>query len=81
MTVTVGAYEAKTHLPRLLDQVEAGEDIVITRHGRPVARLVAVEDGADRERETRETWAMLTAIRASTRPGPSVREMIDEGRR
>ena len=36
---TVGAYEAKTHLPRLLDRVERGERIVITRHGRPVAVL------------------------------------------
>lgn len=37
---SVGAYEAKTHLSELLDRVERGEQIVITRHGRPVARLV-----------------------------------------
>jgi prevent-host-death family protein len=37
---TVSAYEAKTHLPRLLRAVERGESIVITRHGKPVARLV-----------------------------------------
>jgi prevent-host-death family protein len=37
---TVGAYEAKTHLPRLLDEVARGETITITRHGVPVARLV-----------------------------------------
>jgi prevent-host-death family protein len=36
----VQASEAKTHLPRLLDQVERGETIVITRHGRAIARLV-----------------------------------------
>ena len=36
---TVGAFEAKTHLSQLLDAVEAGERIVITRHGRPVAEL------------------------------------------
>ncbi|HLJ05195.1 MAG TPA: type II toxin-antitoxin system prevent-host-death family antitoxin, partial [Acetobacteraceae bacterium] len=34
---SVGAYEAKTHLSELLDRVERGEQIVITRHGRPVA--------------------------------------------
>ena len=37
---TVGAYEAKTHLSALLDRVVAGERIVITRHGVPVAALV-----------------------------------------
>ncbi len=40
MSETVNVYEAKTHLSRLLAQVEAGEDIVIARHGRPIARLV-----------------------------------------
>ena len=37
---TIGAYDAKTHLPRLLDEVAAGESITITKHGRPVARRV-----------------------------------------
>lgn len=36
----VGAFEAKTHLSALLERVERGEEIVITRHGRPVARLM-----------------------------------------
>jgi prevent-host-death family protein len=36
----VNVYEAKTHLSRLLDRVEAGEEIVIGRAGRPIARLV-----------------------------------------
>ncbi len=36
----VGAYEAKTHLPKLLDRVARGESLTITRHGKPVARLV-----------------------------------------
>jgi len=37
----VSVYDAKTHLSRLLDAVEAGEEVIITRHGRPVARLVS----------------------------------------
>ena len=36
----IQASEAKTHLPRLLDDVERGETIVITRHGRAIARIV-----------------------------------------
>src|SRR5918995_502225 len=39
----IGVYEAKTHLPRLLEEVEAGETITITRHGKPVARFVPIE--------------------------------------
>ena len=39
---TVGTFEAKTHLSTLLEQVERGEEFVITRHGRAVARLVPV---------------------------------------
>src|SRR5947208_832060 len=38
----VGSYEAKTHLPELLDRVERGEIVVITRRGRPAAHLVPV---------------------------------------
>ena len=41
----VSVHEAKTHLSRLLRRVALGEDVVITRSGQPVARLVAVEDG------------------------------------
>ena len=40
----VGAYEARTHSPRLLDRVGRGESLVITRQGRPVARLVPVRN-------------------------------------
>ena len=40
----VNVYEAKTHLSRLLDRAAGGEEIVITRHGRPVARLGPIRD-------------------------------------
>ena len=40
MTLQVNVYDAKTQLSRLLDRVAAGEDVVIARAGRPVARLV-----------------------------------------
>jgi prevent-host-death family protein len=45
----VGAFEAKNTLGALLDRVERGEEIVITRHGKPVARLVPSSGGIDRE--------------------------------
>lgn len=45
----IGAFEAKNTLGSLLDQVERGEEIVITRHGKPVARLVPNTRRIDRE--------------------------------
>ena len=44
----VGAFEAKNTLGTLLDRVERGEEIVITRHGKPVARLSSVTGRIDR---------------------------------
>lgn len=42
--VTVSVHEAKTHLSRLLQQIAAGEDVIITRLGQPVARLVPIDE-------------------------------------
>ena len=47
----VGSYEAKTHLPQLLDRVARGESLTITRHGRPVAHLIPVDTQRARARE------------------------------
>jgi len=49
MAREVQASDAKTHLPRLLDEVERGETIIITRHGRPIARIVP--EASQRQRE------------------------------
>ncbi len=46
----VNVYEAKTQLSKLLERVEAGEEIVIARHGRPVARLVPTQRAGGRRR-------------------------------
>ena len=50
MTASVNVYEAKTHLSQLLDRAAAGEEIVIARAGRPIARLVALSGASSRER-------------------------------
>lgn len=70
----VGAYEAKTHLPRLLERVRRGESLTITRHGRPIARLVPVEDD-DRERAL-EAARRIRERRARLRR-TSVADLID----
>ena len=75
----VGVYEAKTKLARLLDEVEQGETITITRHGRPIARLVPVRG---RRRSVGEAIAAIREFRKGHRlDGITVRELIEEGRR
>jgi prevent-host-death family protein len=44
VTLTVNVHEAKTHLSRLLVRVSAGEQVIIARAGKPIARLVPIQD-------------------------------------
>jgi prevent-host-death family protein len=75
----IGVYEAKTHLTRLLDEVERGESITITRHGRPVGRLVPVRG---RRRSVGEAIEAIREFRKGNRlDGITIRELIEEGRR
>jgi len=75
----IGAYEAKTHFSALLDRVARGEQITITKHGRPVARLVPVGD-ADVERR-RAAIERLKVFAKGRTLGVPVRKLIEEGRR
>ncbi|MEW6169055.1 MAG: type II toxin-antitoxin system prevent-host-death family antitoxin [Pseudomonadota bacterium] len=81
----VGVYEAKTHLPKLLERVARGERITITKHGKPVAELIPAGQ-PDIERR-RSAWDDLMALREDLRRrGVSItREEItawkNEGRR
>jgi prevent-host-death family protein len=82
---TVGAYDAKTRLSELLDRVERGEQIVITRHGRPVARLVP-EGSADRQAaaealERLAGYRKELAARGVRFTADEIRAMRDAGRR
>ncbi|MEY4137783.1 MAG: hypothetical protein RL205_1911 [Actinomycetota bacterium] len=78
MSMTVGLFDAKTRLSELVDQVSrGGDDIVITRRGKAVARLVPIDESSAVER----SLELLLAARESSSPGPgSLRELIDEGR-
>ncbi len=77
---TVGAFEAKTHLSKLLARVAKGERITIEKHGVPVATL---EPASPSKREpAAKVIAELKLFRAGHRLGSlSIREMIEEGRR
>lgn len=76
----VGVYEAKTQLPKLLDEVARGGRVTITRHGVPVAMLVPVGPG-----RAQSVAAVITALRDFRKRhrlrGLSLRAMIRQGRR
>ena len=75
--ISVGAYEAKTHLPKLIERVLAGETIQITRHGIPVANLVPV----GKKRDASSVVEELRSLRRGKRlDGISASELISEGR-
>jgi prevent-host-death family protein len=84
---TVTALEAKTRLGELLDRVARGEEVVITRHGKPVARIVPeggrnladIRMGIRRLRDVQEAIRKRTKGKAQL-SGAEVRAAIDEGR-
>jgi prevent-host-death family protein len=78
----IGAFEAKNTLGSLLDLVEHGEEVVITRRGKPVARLVREAAFVDREK-ARRAAADIVALRKGVTLGDDItlKELIAEGRR
>jgi prevent-host-death family protein len=83
--ITVGSFEAKTKLAELLDKVEAGETVTITRRGKAVARLVpAAADESERARRR----ALIEEIKRKrvgwdrgAKPGTTIPDLIKAGRR
>jgi prevent-host-death family protein len=73
---TVTLAEAKTHLSRLLDQVEAGEEVVITRRGKPIARISPVENPKHPIKSLAEFRKRMPGWRKSS--AELLREMRDE---
>ena len=76
----VGAFEAKTHLPRLLKRVQKGERFVITKHGHPVAELIPFRK-RDPDRIRGAIDNLKSFQKTHSLGGLSVREMIEEGRK
>ena len=82
----VGVYEAKTQLPKLLEEVERGETITITRHGKPVALLVPT--AYDSTFDVKSEMSVSEAIEATRDFGrrhmggkPTLKEILEEARR
>lgn len=78
MPQDIGAYKAKMHLPALLERVARGEWFTITKHGRPVARLVPIgRPGLDRRREAIQR---VKRFREGQTFDALVKQLISEGR-
>jgi prevent-host-death family protein len=78
---SVGAYEAKTHFSELLAQVEAGQEITITKHGTPVAKLVPAKRKHTQEERRAAIERILNRKDGPTLGGLKIRDLINEGRR
>lgn len=76
----IGAFEAKNRFGHLLDEVEHGEEIVITRRGKAVARLVPAEPGFDREKARRAVAGILDVSQGLSLGGPRIKDLVNEGR-
>ncbi|CAB4956532.1 MAG: type II toxin-antitoxin system prevent-host-death family antitoxin [Actinobacteria bacterium] len=78
MAIEIGVFEAKARLSQLLDSAESGEEVIITRRGTPVARLLGMPHP---DSVVEQALAELMSIRSRATTGPeSLRELIDEGR-
>jgi prevent-host-death family protein len=78
---TIGAYDAKTHFSELLERVEAGAEITITRHGTPVARLVPVRQKGTVDERSAAIERIKKLGRGLTLGGLKAKDLIAEGRR
>lgn len=76
----VGAFEAKNKLGTLLDWVENGEEVLITRHGKAVARLVPAEPGFNRAKARQAARGLIEASHGVTLGGLKIKDLINEGR-
>lgn len=83
---TIGILEAKANLSRLVDRVASGEEIVVTRHGRALARLVAPAPQPASDAQATQAWidklrAYRRGLDRGARPGSTLQELIAAGRR
>lgn len=78
---SVGVFAAKNGLSALLDEVEGGGEVIITRRGRPVARLSSIGDGRNRARAQVAAEGLRALSKGKTLGGISLKDLISEGRR
>ena len=81
MAQSIGAFEAKTHFSQIIEKAEKGEDFIITRRGKPVAKIIPFEQ--KKEMTFKEAVEQLMEMQKFYRGEPgsfNIREAIEEGR-
>ena len=78
---TVGVFEAKNRLTALLDEVEGGGEVIITRRGKPIARLAPLETGFNRAKARAAAEGLRAASKGQMLGGLTLKALIGEGRR
>jgi len=78
---TVGVFEAKNRLTALLDEVESGGEVIITRRGKPIARLTPLETGFNTAKARIAADGLRAASKEQTLGGLTLKALIGEGRR
>lgn len=81
VTNIVGAYEAKTKFSQLLERVAAGEEITITKHGNPVARLIPAQSIPSVESRKEAIQKMRELASRNRLEGLRIQDLIAEGRK
>ncbi len=76
----IGAFEAKNKLGTLLDWVANGEEVLITRHGKAVARLVPAIPSFNRDKARQAARSLLEASRGVTLGGLRIKYLVNDGR-
>lgn len=77
-----GTFDAKNRFSEILDRVENGEEVVITRRGKPIAKLVPMDSDAERREKARQAFEWMREMRTgNSLGGDTIRSLIEEGRR
>ncbi len=78
---TAGIFEAKQNFSELIEAVEAGEEVLITRHGKEVVRMLPVRQPVVSDEQIGRELQALRELRSRVKPGPGWKELRDEGRK
>lgn len=76
----IGSFEAKNKLSELLERVEHGAEVIITRRGKDVAKIVSAGPGFDRKKAMRAAAGLRETSRGAMLRGLKIKDLIDQGR-
>lgn len=77
---TIGSFEAKTHLSQILEDVQDGEEITITKRGKPIAKIIPYREKKS-NLSRKDILARFAEIKKSVKNPVNIKEFIEEGRK